>query len=1151
MAIDPRTRTGEVKGYYIGPRANLRGAKLDHAILTGADLTGADLTGADLSFAHLQEADLTGAILEEANLFCTFLERADLTGAILHRASIIDAQLKDAVLVNTDFSASTIEESKINGSVVNCNFDNARIAGTGGGISESFVWRSSFKGTTFSETYITSCEMLECDFTGAKFFVIPQEGAKQVAPNGFIGCTLNIKINDSHLSHWTFTNCRGSIEAENCEILYCEFLMSDLHGSEFRKNQFKSTKFLECDLERVEFSFVEKAKKSNKKGSPKSLHWLRPSFASRLDEAPFAALALSMQFCNLIHSSFKQLTALALDLFGSDLSYSDFSGARIEALRSTGAQFIGANWSDVEILWGGHTVDVMGGGPGFEDLCPLFISKEDVREYLIDEDRELYIKKFVSNIDAGILASDIDKPEKEIDSFYKELKERAEVRARLVRAGLIKLEEGAEYAEMSSDIRNRVKLKAVEAFPEIFDVLDEQAQIENALHTRTLRAWLKSPVGETGGLYKIANDQRARGKMCIIADFRRANLDGAIFNALKSPGGLCLNKASMKKAELVKCELVFADFIEADLRDAIISDSVINGARCQRADLRGTTIIGSVISANFKDADFKGAKLLGNRFIACDLSGAKNLKEDALARTYLSESTEIPPNFTPSEHVYLRGLKVGPNASLAGADLHGANLIGINLEGADLSGANLEGADLSYVYLLETNLHGANLNRAKLERTRIVESDLSDAKLKKSKIKGTSSKIPLDIRKSDLSHADLSDASMRHVRIAGSDLSHANISGAKADYIDIAQSNASNLNARKMKAREIQLFKNDLTDADFSGSRIEGDFIRNKLKNTSFEGAFLGGPISKSDADLSDRRIEFGGKNKFIKTSFRGATLNEPYFTHVKDLGSSDFRNARIIKPRFGHATDARRVSFENANFLLDKPFEEGESIAPSESSFMSPSLMPPKLREHLKGDIDKHAAARKKAIEADPRYLGMRTGLWIHMTNKPDTSYIGELCVSPYEEGEPIFEERGAYGVIFKGTAPLFNIDVWSEKDRYGGLFPGETPDDWKETFKEGFLDADNSTVARLNILEGFETPYLIQKFKRAGIPVHSVEGSEKAKKRLSKFRPDTATYKKALSKIESRDDSGRIANPSCRVCGQHASLVSRSGAPICEDCY
>ena len=46
-----------------GERANLTGANLTEATLSGADLSGADLTEANLS-----GADLTGADLTEANL---------------------------------------------------------------------------------------------------------------------------------------------------------------------------------------------------------------------------------------------------------------------------------------------------------------------------------------------------------------------------------------------------------------------------------------------------------------------------------------------------------------------------------------------------------------------------------------------------------------------------------------------------------------------------------------------------------------------------------------------------------------------------------------------------------------------------------------------------------------------------------------------------------------------------------------------------------------------------------------------------------------------------------------------------------------------------------------------------------------------------
>ena len=56
--------------------ANLRGANLSGADLSGANLRDADLSGADLSFANLRGADLSGA-----NLSCANLSNANLSGA--------------------------------------------------------------------------------------------------------------------------------------------------------------------------------------------------------------------------------------------------------------------------------------------------------------------------------------------------------------------------------------------------------------------------------------------------------------------------------------------------------------------------------------------------------------------------------------------------------------------------------------------------------------------------------------------------------------------------------------------------------------------------------------------------------------------------------------------------------------------------------------------------------------------------------------------------------------------------------------------------------------------------------------------------------------------------------------------------------------
>jgi hypothetical protein len=60
--------TVEVKGYEIGPGANLKGANLAGANLGWADLEGADLTGANLEGADLTGANLGWADLEGANL---------------------------------------------------------------------------------------------------------------------------------------------------------------------------------------------------------------------------------------------------------------------------------------------------------------------------------------------------------------------------------------------------------------------------------------------------------------------------------------------------------------------------------------------------------------------------------------------------------------------------------------------------------------------------------------------------------------------------------------------------------------------------------------------------------------------------------------------------------------------------------------------------------------------------------------------------------------------------------------------------------------------------------------------------------------------------------------------------------------------------
>ncbi|MDB4600202.1 pentapeptide repeat-containing protein [Akkermansiaceae bacterium] len=90
--------TGVVKGYAIGPDANLTGANL-----TGANLSGANLTRADLKGANLTEADLRRTILSGADITGVDFRGADITGAVLGSYPRFDA-------IITGFSNGNYEE---------------------------------------------------------------------------------------------------------------------------------------------------------------------------------------------------------------------------------------------------------------------------------------------------------------------------------------------------------------------------------------------------------------------------------------------------------------------------------------------------------------------------------------------------------------------------------------------------------------------------------------------------------------------------------------------------------------------------------------------------------------------------------------------------------------------------------------------------------------------------------------------------------------------------------------------------------------------------------------------------------------------------------------------------------------------------------
>lgn len=117
-------------------RANLKGAKMDHANFMGANFTEAKLQDADLSNAHLQGTNFRRAGLQQTNLKIASLQGVILQEAILDKtdfqlADLHAADFRGATLLETNFRGAFLQGGILrNIAIENAYFDGASKEGT-------------------------------------------------------------------------------------------------------------------------------------------------------------------------------------------------------------------------------------------------------------------------------------------------------------------------------------------------------------------------------------------------------------------------------------------------------------------------------------------------------------------------------------------------------------------------------------------------------------------------------------------------------------------------------------------------------------------------------------------------------------------------------------------------------------------------------------------------------------------------------------------------------------------------------------------------------------------------------------------------------------------------------------------------------------
>lgn len=205
--------------------ANLREADLGGACLNGADLRGADLADthldgaglircrlvtSNLEFASLVDTVTTGADFTEASLIRATLTRAGLSRAFLRGANLREAELRGATLVRADLRDAGLMDADMSECVLSgadlsgANLSGSRLVGAdllGVDLSRANLHGADLRGAKLIDSLLKGANLTRADLTGASL-------------NG--AC-----LDDVELSGWAVkrTFCSRLLLSENGEVL--------------------------------------------------------------------------------------------------------------------------------------------------------------------------------------------------------------------------------------------------------------------------------------------------------------------------------------------------------------------------------------------------------------------------------------------------------------------------------------------------------------------------------------------------------------------------------------------------------------------------------------------------------------------------------------------------------------------------------------------------------------------------------------------------------------------------------------------------------------------------------------------------------------------------------------------------------------------
>jgi uncharacterized protein YjbI with pentapeptide repeats len=243
MALGP-DGTGEVKGYYIGPGADLRGARLAAADLRKANLAGADLTGADLSKADLRHVDFTGA-----NLTGTDLEKAKIGSVKFIDASMEGVKLDDTVIFTSKLIRANLKGARLSKTRF-LSSDLTRVNLEGAILEFVIIYRCKLKKANLKSVIAKHLNVGHSDFIGADV-----RGAEFTYPSFFQTALIKLNFQESVLIRPKFLKSgMQSVNLKGLDLKRAVFRFSGLELANLSGANLEEADFTRADLTDTNFT---------------------------------------------------------------------------------------------------------------------------------------------------------------------------------------------------------------------------------------------------------------------------------------------------------------------------------------------------------------------------------------------------------------------------------------------------------------------------------------------------------------------------------------------------------------------------------------------------------------------------------------------------------------------------------------------------------------------------------------------------------------------------------------------------------------------------------------------------------------------------------------------------------------------------------